>query len=263
MAAWGNGLLQSLADLAEVMIDFRQGRWQDVLADVGKVDVLLTDPPYSERTHAGFRTGADLRKLDAIQYDCMQEIDAYRFVDRWAPKVTDWALMFGDHVSARWWGGAWAEAGWYTFAPVIWWRTDAPPRVCGDGPASPCDRLVVARPKSSIRLMGHRDGLYRVRTGAGRSAGSQGVIGVKDIGGLMRLLKDYTRPGDLVCDPFGGTATVGAAAKATGRNYIGSEVDPQTYALGMERLANTQETPDWSWPDRWRDRDVKQGGLGL
>ncbi len=30
------------------MIDFRHGRWQDVLADVERCDVLLTDPPYSE-----------------------------------------------------------------------------------------------------------------------------------------------------------------------------------------------------------------------
>lgn len=251
------------------MIDFRQGRWQDVLADVERCDVLLTDPPYSERTHAGFRSGSDVRQTNLLGYANISEIDAVRFVDAWRHRIEQWALAFGDHLSARWWSDAFGEGtpqcpgGWFTFAPVIWHRTDAPPRMSGDGPASPCDRLAVARPYHRPRDMGHRPGHYDVKTGSTRTGRPSKVIGVKDVAGLVRLLRDYTRPGDLVCDPFAGTATIAAACKMTGRNYIGSEVDPGTYAIGMERLANTQETPDWSWPDRWRDRDLKQGGLGL
>jgi 23S rRNA G2445 N2-methylase RlmL len=32
-------------------IELRLGRWQDVLDDIVQCDALITDPPYSERTH--------------------------------------------------------------------------------------------------------------------------------------------------------------------------------------------------------------------
>lgn len=37
--------------------DLRLGRWQDALADVGDVDAVITDPPFSQRTAEGFRGG--------------------------------------------------------------------------------------------------------------------------------------------------------------------------------------------------------------
>lgn len=41
------------------MIDLRKGRWEDALADVGEVDSLITDTPYSERTHSGHDEGTE------------------------------------------------------------------------------------------------------------------------------------------------------------------------------------------------------------
>ena len=34
-------------------IDLRLGRWQGALADVGEVDCVMSDPPYSKRCHDG------------------------------------------------------------------------------------------------------------------------------------------------------------------------------------------------------------------
>lgn len=36
-------------------IELRCGRWQDVLADVTQCDAVITDPPYSDKTHSGQR----------------------------------------------------------------------------------------------------------------------------------------------------------------------------------------------------------------
>ena len=43
------------------MIDFRLGKYQDVLCDV-ECDALICDPPYSDRTHKGRRTGSEIRQ---------------------------------------------------------------------------------------------------------------------------------------------------------------------------------------------------------
>lgn len=56
------------------MIDLRIGRWETVLADVGEVDAVISDPPYSDRTHEGHDDGASLANragggMGAVQRD--------------------------------------------------------------------------------------------------------------------------------------------------------------------------------------------------
>jgi len=47
-------------------------------------------------------------------------------------------------------------------------------------------------------------------------------------------------PGDIILDPFCGSATTCIAAKMLGRNYIAFEIDPKTAELARERVRNTQ-----------------------
>jgi DNA modification methylase len=51
------------------------------------------------------------------------------------------------------------------------------------------------------------------------------------------LIEHLTEPGDLVVDPTAGSGTVLAAARATGRRWLGAELDPETAALARARLA--------------------------
>jgi len=55
---------------------------------------------------------------------------------------------------------------------------------------------------------------------------------------LMRaIVSDYSRPGDLVCDPFAGGGTTLLAAAIEGRRAIGAEESPETYARAVRRLS--------------------------
>jgi DNA modification methylase len=47
----------------------------------------------------------------------------------------------------------------------------------------------------------------------------------------------WSNPGDLVVDPFAGSATVGRACEDLGRRFIGAERVPKYHAIGMQRLA--------------------------
>jgi hypothetical protein len=259
-----------------MIADLRLGRWQDVLSDVGECDVLLSDAPYSERTHEGERgmrlptasakcPGGTVAPRNAITYAAITPDDVRAFVASWAPRVRHWALVFGDHQSFVRWEAAWAAAGWVTFAPVLWLKRGAPPRFAGDGPASWAEYLCIARPRRRVRDSGSRPGWYEVVCECGRAGHATGVVGTKDVSGLRRILADYTRPGDVVADPFAGTATVGHACVETGRRYVGSECDPRTYQIGRDRLHRAQPCIPGMEPDRWRDtagQDTQQTMFG-
>lgn len=46
---------------------------------------------------------------------------------------------------------------------------------------------------------------------------------------------------DTVFDPFMGSATTAVACKKTGRNFVGTEIDPTYYKLACDRIKNVQE----------------------
>ena len=50
------------------------------------------------------------------------------------------------------------------------------------------------------------------------------------------VMKAFTRPGDVVCDPYSGSGTTGVAALRNDCWYIGSEMDPNYAELSRERL---------------------------
>jgi site-specific DNA-methyltransferase (adenine-specific) len=56
---------------------------------------------------------------------------------------------------------------------------------------------------------------------------------------LERLLALVTKEGDLVLDPFSGSASTAIAAYNTGKNFIGFEIDDEYYRLSIDRLIKT------------------------
>jgi len=61
---------------------------------------------------------------------------------------------------------------------------------------------------------------------------------------MRELVRDYSRHGDLVCDPCAGYTTTGVAAITMGRQFVGAECDEATHAEGVARLSRAQAQPD-------------------
>lgn len=57
---------------------------------------------------------------------------------------------------------------------------------------------------------------------------------------LGRIIRTCSHPGDLVLDPFSGSATTLAVAKKLGRNYLGFDLSPQYVERGLARLGCIQ-----------------------
>ena len=58
----------------------------------------------------------------------------------------------------------------------------------------------------------------------------------KPLNSMLPLLKWYSKPTDLILDPFCGSGTTLVAAKQLGRKYIGIEISPAYAAICVERL---------------------------
>ena len=62
----------------------------------------------------------------------------------------------------------------------------------------------------------------------------------KSIHILKPLIEAFTKPGDLVMDPFAGSGSTCVAAHRTGRDYIGIELDANFHAVANQRLDNAR-----------------------
>lgn len=216
--------------------ELRLGRWQAALADVLAVDQIICDAPYSPRTHTGRRTGSEIRQ-SSIDYDPITPEQCAEFAESWKLRVREWIVVFGDDVSAGWWKRALGDAGLYVFAAVPWVKPDAAPRMSGDGPASAAEYIVVARRRTVLRRPGSRPGYYFCGTGSTRgNHGEKAHPGAKPLPLMQSLVLDYSEPGDLICDPFAGSATTLRAAVIEGRRAVGSESAEPTYRAACDRL---------------------------
>jgi hypothetical protein len=214
------------------------GRWQDALADVDRVDAVICDPPYGARTHEGHNDG--VRKVGnfeghelrtSISYDAMTPSEARALVEAWAPRCRGWMVAMTSHDLIGAYEQAYRNAGRMTFAPVP--VIQKRPRFTGDGPASWAVYAMVSRPRTrEFSTWGCLPGAYEAPP-----EGGSGVAGAKPLGLMCSIVRDYSRPGDLVCDPFAGSGTTLLAAVTEGRRAVGAEQKREHYDIAARRLA--------------------------
>jgi site-specific DNA-methyltransferase (adenine-specific) len=62
----------------------------------------------------------------------------------------------------------------------------------------------------------------------------------KAVSVLMPLIRSFSRPGDLVLDPFSGSGSTLVAAMLSRRRYIGIEIDTRYVDIARRRLAGVK-----------------------
>ncbi len=263
-------------------LDLRLGRYQDVLQDV-VCNAVIVDAPYSAKTHAGHNAGADTAdqakmlkyaaqkgitkgnadvKRSKIDYTCWTAADVAEFCEFWSSRCTGWIVSITDNMLAPIWASELERLGRYVFAPIPYINAGSGCRYTGDGPSNWTCWIVVARPRTREAMQWRTlPGAYILPPGYNdRNVSGNGptiVAGGKTEWLMRALIRDYSRPGDLVCDPCAGGATTLLAAAQTGRRGIGAELSPETYAKAAKRLRDTPVAIDWldTAPKR------EQGGL--
>lgn len=215
-------------------IDLRHGDYVDVLADI-QADVMITDPPHSERCHNG-----QSRMRNSISYVHWQPGDAKGLIDWAQVHVRGWWVIFTDHelwpVFDQWV----ALHKRYAFAPVPVINKTGMPRLAGDGPTSVTTWLHISRPRSTEwSEWGSLPGYYLYQKD------DQSLIGQKPLNLMGCLIRDYSRVGMSVVDPCTGMASTLIAAEQNGRRAVGAEVNEERFRAAKARIEQAQTGDMW------------------
>ncbi len=222
------------------------------MSDV-EVDATITDPPFGAKTHSAWRSGgaADKLKRGAIKYACWTPKDVKAFVAHWSPRTRGWMVALTSHDLWREWQRAYEANGRYAFAPIPCVTIGGSIRLSGDGPSSWSVYAMVARPRTrEMQAWGTLPGAYVMRGAVHRHLGGGGRGKSPDL--MRALVRDYSRPGDLVADQCAGLGTTGLVALSMGRRFVGAEVDGDTHARALERFVGFEPVADLFDPRRAR-----------
>jgi site-specific DNA-methyltransferase (adenine-specific) len=225
------------------MTDLRHGDYRDVLSDVYP-DAVIVDPPYSARTHAGSDPSVPGRRR--VDYTHWTHADILACTAWMHRRVRGWIVVVTDDLSIHLWrtalGGGTLHSRdgvpYYDFAALPYVAVGSRVRICGDGPSCWVTHIVTARPRCQpYASWGTLPGAYILPRGLPQYDREQPHIGGKPLWLMRALIRDYTRPGDLVCDPTAGAGTTLLAAAIEGRRAVGAEMDRDTYTAARARLA--------------------------
>lgn len=195
-----------------------------VLADKS-VDMVLTDPPYSQHVHANLgkeRRNDGHQVRDALTFPPITEADIADLAVEFVRICKGWIIIFTDFYMSATWGAAIEAAGGSWIRTGQWVKTSPMPQMTGDRPACGAEDIVIA----------HAVGKSMVWNGGGHAAIWRGP---RDRGEhpnqkpawlIQALLGSFAPPGGLVLDPFLGSGTTAFAALQNQR--IAGEVVVET-----------------------------------
>jgi site-specific DNA-methyltransferase (adenine-specific) len=200
------------------------------------VDHVICDPPYSEHVSGnsvrgdGHRAGGKLR---ALGFAHLTEETMKAAALEFARIVRRWALVFSDVESGHLWRAALEAGGLELIRSGVWVKEFPTPQMTGDRPAIGVELITIAHPKGRKRWNGGgRPAVWTCPT-AYRDGDPITHTTQKPTRLMSALVRDFTDRGELICDPFSGSGTTGAAAKQMGRRFIGWELD-ETHARNAQ-----------------------------
>jgi len=212
------------------------GDCREILPGLGKVDAVVTDPPYIGTMASAGGTTYSSAWADLIN-------GAVFFADvlgRCKPRVETGGFV--------WWFCSWRslisvqrgfiDAGMKIESLLVWDKEWIGPG--GPNGLRPSYELVALSCLGGAGLPNR--GLPDIWRHPASGAKPSGHPAEKPIGLLQAIVKET--PAELVLDPFMGSGTTGVACARLGRRFIGIEIEPRYFDIACKRIEEAQRQGD-------------------
>lgn len=204
-----------------------QADCRDVLPTLGKVDAVVTDPPYGLGEAAGANKSRSKLAV-AKDYGCSD----------WDDKPIDATLLRMVRDAGRWqiiFGG-----NYYECPPTICWLVWDKKNGAND--FADCELAWTNLPKAVRRIVWEWNGFIR-KGEMSRKAGQWSLRNhptEKPVGVMEWCIGHLPEPSEIILDPFMGSGTTGVAAVQMGRRFIGIEREPKYFDIACKRIEDAQ-----------------------
>lgn len=190
------------------------------------VDFVLTDPPYLVRYKD--RSGRSIANDD----DPGSVLGAFKDLYRVLKPHTFCVSFYGwNSVSAFF--SAWKLAGFAPVGHIVWYKNYASRRGFLNGRHEQAYVLVKGNPAKPAQPL---DDVQPWEYSGNREHPTEKAVSI-----LTPLIRSFSRPGNVVLDPFGGSGSTLVAAALSGRRYLGIELEAKYVTLARRRLAGVEQ----------------------
>lgn len=199
------------------------GDCREVLPTLGKVDAVVTDPPYgigeARNNNSSRACLAKSKNYGAAAWDDETQDDAIAL----AISKARWSIVFGGN--------------YYDLPPTSCWLVWD--KLNGDTDFADCELAWTNIPKAvrRIRFMWH--GMLRANGEARGDHPTQKPIEV-----MRWCIGHLPDPNRTILDPFMGSGTTGVACAKLGRRFIGIEIEPKYFDIACKRIEAAYAQPD-------------------
>jgi len=243
------------------------GDCMDVLPTLGKVDAVITSPPYLQQRDYG----APIVDWDTLMRGAFNRLNAHNACQI---LVNLGPIHRDGEVICYWepWRDWMRSQGWRFFGQYVWDKLDGMP---GDwsGRLAPAHEYIFHFNKIAIhpakfvrtKRIGKINGSWTKKDGSRKALTQNGaeLQSVKISDSVIRITPQKARggveaahpavfpvelpkwllscwPAGVALDPFMGSGTTGVAAVQLGRKFIGIELEPSYFDIACTRIENAQ-----------------------
>lgn len=226
-------------------IEVIHGDCRDLVPSLDGVDVVISDPPYG----IGFVRGQGGREVSG-RLSCRRGGDPIVGDDRpFDPShLLKWpCVLFGaDHYRARLPEGGSFHA----------WDKRAHSSI--EDSFSDVEFIWASLPGRS-RIISH---LWKGVQQATEKGRRKYHVSQKPVAVMIQLIEWFTKPGDLILDPYAGSGSTLVACAKSGRRAIGIEIDPRYIPIIERRLRDAEtplfDSPAFAWPPHQEPPSCRQ-----
>lgn len=219
---------------------------KNLISKGAKVDLVVTDPPYDIPSISGGGSVNKVKKLNKSLQDLDQSglMNSYK-IEPFANSLME--LQKGN-INAYFWCNKKQIPEYLTvyvdflnckFDILTWHKTNALPTYSNKYLSDTEYCLYFHKGKGKCFPSSYEDAkTYWINPINHKDKKIYGHPTIKPLDFIEKIIKNSSRFGDVVLDPFMGSGTTGVACERLCRHFIGCDLDPHWYEVAKERIKN-------------------------